>query len=71
MSIKNILPVNENILRARFPVVLQRIHEIGDRKSESFFYDDTVEGNCLMIQRGEEFFLTNSFLISCLIVLSS
>ncbi len=56
MSIKNILPVNENILRARFPVVLQRIHEIGDRKSESFFYDDTVEGNCLMIQRGEHSF---------------
>jgi len=56
LSIKNILPVNENILRARFPVVLQRIHEIGDRKSESFFYDDTVEGNCLMIQRGEHSF---------------
>lgn len=56
MSIKKILPVNENILRARFPVVLQRIHEIGDRKSESFFYDDTVEGNCLMIQRGEHSF---------------
>ena len=43
-------------MRARFPVVLQRIHEIGDRKSESFFYDDTVEGNCLMIQRGEHSF---------------
>lgn len=56
MSIKKILPVNENILRARFPVVLQRIHEIGDRRSESFFYDDTVEGNCLMIQRGEHSF---------------
>jgi hypothetical protein len=56
LSIKKILPVNENILRARFPVVLQRIHEIGDRKSESFFYDDTVEGNCLMIQRGEHSF---------------
>jgi hypothetical protein len=56
LSIKKILPVNENILRARFPVVLQRIHEIGDRRSESFFYDDTVEGNCLMIQRGEHSF---------------
>ncbi|MDG1324992.1 MAG: DUF115 domain-containing protein [Opitutales bacterium] len=53
---KNILPVNENILRTRFPVVLQRIHEIGDRKSETFYYDDTVEGNCLMIQRGEHSF---------------
>ena len=49
---KPMLPANEQVLRARFPVALQRIKAVGDRMPDSFFYEDTPEGSCLMIQRG-------------------
>ena len=53
---KPMLPANEQVLRARFPVALQRIKAVGDRMPDSFFYEDTPEGSCLMIQRGENAF---------------
>jgi len=56
MTCKPMLPVNENLLRARFPVVLQRIKEIGTRMPDSFFYDDSTTPSSLMIQRGEHSF---------------
>ena len=55
-SDKSMLPVNENILRSRFPVVYQRIKAVGDRTPDSFYYEDLVEGSRLMIQRGENSF---------------
>jgi hypothetical protein len=53
MSPRKILPVNEAVLRARFPSVLSRIIESGDRMPDSFHYalEDGVER--LMVQRGE------------------
>ena len=56
MKSQSMLPANENILRLRFPVVHQRIIEIGARMPESFFYEDSEEKSVLMIQRGENSF---------------
>ena len=51
MSEKSILDANLRILKARFPVVLERILAVGDRKSDNFFYEDSNDGSTLMIQR--------------------
>ena len=56
MKSQSMLPANENILRLRFPVVHQRIIEIGARMPDSFFYEDSEEKSVLMIQRGENSF---------------
>jgi len=56
MSEKSILDANLRILKARFPVVLERILAVGDRKSDNFFYEDSNDGSTLMIQRGEHAF---------------
>ena len=53
MSSKTILPQNEAVLRKKFPVVLQRIIEIGERMPQDYFYEDSETGSTLMIQRGE------------------
>ena len=53
MTPKSILPQNEAILRKRFPLVLQRIIEIGNRMPQDFFYEDDQSGSTLMILRGE------------------
>ena len=53
MTPKSILPQNEAILRKRFPLVLQRIIEVGNRMPQDFFYEDDDSGTTLMIQRGE------------------
>ena len=53
---KPILPQNEAILRKRFPLVLQRILEVGSRMPQDFFYQEDDSGSTLMIQRGESSF---------------
>jgi hypothetical protein len=53
MTPRSILPQNETILRNRFPLVLQRIIEVGGRMPQDFFYEDRDTGSILMIQRGE------------------
>ena len=53
MTPRSILPQNETILRNRFPLVLQRIIEVGRRMPQDFFYEDSDTGSILMIQRGE------------------
>ena len=53
MRSRPILPQNEAILRRKFPVVLQRILDVGDRMPQDFFYEDSNTGSTLMIQRGE------------------
>ena len=56
MKSQSMLPANENILRLRFPVVHQRLIEIGAWMPDSFFYEDSEEKSVLMIQRGENSF---------------
>ena len=56
MSEKSILDANLRILKARFPVVLERILAVGNGKSDNFFYEDSNDGSTLMIQRGEHAF---------------
>ena len=41
MTPKSILPQNEILLRKRFPVVLQRILNIGNKMPQDFFYEDS------------------------------
>ncbi len=53
MTPKSILPQNEMLLRKRFPVVLQRILNIGNKMPQDFYYEDSESGSTLMIQRGE------------------
>ena len=53
MTPKSILPQNEILLRKRFPVVLQRILNIGNKMPQDFFYEDSESESVLMIQRGE------------------
>ena len=53
MTPKSILPQNEILLRKRFPIVLQRILNIGNKMPQDFYYEDSESGSTLMIQRGE------------------
>ena len=53
MKPSTMLPQNEMLLRKRFPAVLQRILDIGDRMPQDFYYEDSEDGSRLMIQRGE------------------
>ena len=53
MTPKSILPQNEMLLRKRFPIVLQRILNIGNKMPQDFYYEDSESGSTLMIQRGE------------------
>ena len=50
------LPENVKILAARFPVVLDRILQAGDRSSDNFFYQEEGKNAVLMMQRGEHAF---------------
>jgi hypothetical protein len=47
------LPVNENILKARFPLVYKRIIDIGPRMPTDFYFENLDDSFQLMIQRGE------------------
>ena len=53
MTPKSILPQNEMLLRKSFPIVLQRILNIGNKMPQDFYYEDSESGSTLMIQRGE------------------
>ena len=53
MKPKSILPQNAALLQKRFPLVLQRIIDAGDRMPQDFFYEDNDSGSTLMLQRGE------------------
>lgn len=55
-SLPAILPANEAILRARFPIVLHRLKLAGDHPPDSCFYQDAERGPQLMIMRGEHAF---------------
>jgi hypothetical protein len=52
----SMLPENVKILAARFPVVLDRILQAGDRPSDNFFYQEEGKTAVLMMQRGEHAF---------------
>ena len=52
----SILPANEAVLRARFPIVLHRLKVADDRPADSCFYEDTERGPRLIIMRGEHTF---------------
>jgi hypothetical protein len=53
MKPRSILPQNAAILEKRFPSVLKRISEAGQRMPQDFFYDDNDSSSTLMLQRGE------------------
>lgn len=56
MKARSILPQNAIVLQKRFPVVLERILEVGDRMPLDFFYEDSDSTCTLMLQRGEFYF---------------
>lgn len=51
-----ILPANEAVLRARFPAVLRKIMETGDRMPDSFYYESVNGVERLIMQKGENAF---------------
>jgi len=53
MKPRSILPQNAAILHQRFPLVLKRILEVGERMPQDFFYEDNDSSSTLMLQRGE------------------
>ena len=53
MTARKMLPANEAVLRARFPAVLRKIIEAGDRMPESFNYSSDNGVERLMLQRGD------------------
>ena len=53
MKARSILPQNAIVLQKRFPVVLKRILEVGERMPLDFFYEDSDSTCTLMLQRGE------------------
>lgn len=56
MTVGKILPANEAVLKARFPAVLHKIIEAGDRMPDSFHYVLEDGAERLMMQRGEHSF---------------
>jgi hypothetical protein len=56
MTPKKMLPANEGVLRARFPAVLKKIIDVGDRMPDSFHYSSEGGVERLMMQRGEHSF---------------
>ena len=59
MSTSQLLPENETILRARFPVVYQRVQATQSTQPQDFFYDSVEPGqNVLKTLRGEHSFET-------------
>jgi hypothetical protein len=59
MSTLRLLPENETILRARFPVVYQRVQAAQPAQPQDFFYDSTQAGKYqLKTIRGEHSFET-------------
>jgi hypothetical protein len=56
VSIRPIHPANEAVLRKRFPYVLHRLSQAGDRSSDDCFYKKTENGLKLFIRRGEKQF---------------
>ena len=51
-----ILPANQAVLLKRFPIVLERIIAVGNRISDSYFYENKNGTETLMVQRGEHSF---------------
>lgn len=56
MSKRTILPANEGVLKARFPLVYARLMQAGDHPPLACYYDDGVEVSRLFIRRGEHAF---------------
>jgi len=56
MKPRKMLPANEAVLRARFPAVLRKIIEVGDRMPDSFHYDSENGVERLIMQKGENAF---------------
>ena len=50
------LPANEAVLKARFPLVHDRIAQAGNRAPESCYYEDNGKGGRLFVRRGEHTF---------------
>ena len=50
------LEANLRVLKARFPVVYDRILAVGDRQPDNFHYEEQEGAFRLMIQRGEHSF---------------
>ena len=53
MTPGKILPANLAVLKARFPAVLKKIAETGDRMPESFYFSNENGVERLMMQRGD------------------
>ena len=53
MTARKMLPANEAVLRTRFPAVLRKIIEAGDRMPDSFNYSLENGVERLMLQRGD------------------
>tara|TARA_B100000674_G_scaffold382662_1_gene325777 strand:- start:27698 stop:29563 length:1866 start_codon:yes stop_codon:yes gene_type:complete len=56
MKPRQMLPVNEVLLKARFPSVYKKILQVGDRMPDSFYFEGSGGKERLMIQRGEHSF---------------
>ncbi len=56
MSGKSILPANEAVLRKRFPYVLHRLSQTGERSSNDCFYEKSDKGPKLFLRKGEKHF---------------
>jgi hypothetical protein len=56
MTPGRILPVNETILKARFPAAYAKIINTGERMPDSYYYEKIDGVERLMIQRGEHSF---------------
>ncbi|MBT3636373.1 MAG: hypothetical protein HN531_05500, partial [Opitutae bacterium] len=56
MTPGKMLPANVAVLKARFPAVLRKIVEAGDRMPDSFHYSAENGVERLMMQRGEHSF---------------
>jgi hypothetical protein len=54
--VKPILDANLRVLKARFPIVYERILGVGDRPPDNFHYQEEKGAFRLMIQRGEHSF---------------
>jgi hypothetical protein len=56
VSAKSILPANEAVLRKRFPYVLQRLSQVGERSSNDCFYEKSDKSPKLFLRKGEKHF---------------
>lgn len=56
MTPRRMLPVNETILKSRFPSAYAKIINAGERMPDSYYYETIDGAERLMIQRGEHSF---------------